>query len=269
MRRIWRQLAPDRKKSTGEYSAHRAAKGIRTFKSGQSTWFVGYKKHSLRLWLSHYERGVLLVPLVSWIAPANVWEGQFLVASLRRCERRWSWWPNYVVADMSYLPANLKRECRERWGVAVLTHLRSGMKLVEPFVAEDQAVCRQGQPLTWLGYDPQGQEHWFEPAAPAALCSHCWEASQCPRQFSYRASDHETLLGLLPLCTRPAQRMLEQMRLWIEPVQSYEKNQLGLSHMFLNSLRFTWWMGLLADAVCLLRARALLQHQPASVVSKN
>ena len=40
--------------------------------------------------------------------------------------------------------------------------------------------------------------------------------------------------------------------------QAYEKNQLGLGQMFLNSLRLTWCMALLADAVVLLRARALL-----------
>ena len=48
------------------------------------------------------------------------------------------------------------------------------------------------------------------------------------------------------------------MRPWIEPAQSYEKNQLGLSQVFLNSLRLTWVMSLLADAAMLLRARALL-----------
>jgi len=218
----------------------------------------------LRLWLSQYRRGVLLVPLVSWVAPANVSEGQFLASSLRRCERRWSWWPRYVIADMGYLPANIKRQCRERWHVAVLTHLRSGMKLVEPFRSEHQVACRQGQPLSWLGYDPQAQEHWFGVAQSDALCASCWEASRCPRQFAYRASDHETLLGLLPLCTQPARRMLKQMRSWIEPAQSYEKNQLGLNRMFLNSLRLTWWVSLLADTVCLLRARALLQTKPTS-----
>ena len=54
------------------------------------------------------------------------------------------------------------------------------------------------------------------------------------------------------------QRLLQQVRPWIEPAQSYEKNQLGLGDMFLNSLRFGWTMCLLADAVQLLRAQALL-----------
>jgi hypothetical protein len=48
------------------------------------------------------------------------------------------------------------------------------------------------------------------------------------------------------------------VRPWIEPAQSFEKNQRGLSNVFFNSLRFTWAMALLADAAVLLRARALL-----------
>jgi hypothetical protein len=49
---------------------------------------------------------------------------------------------------------------------------------------------------------------------------------------------------------------------WIEPAQSFEKNQLGLGNVFFNSLRFTWTMALLADAAVLLRARALLERPP-------
>ena len=87
------------------------------------------------------------------------------------------------------------------------------------------------------------------------------EASACAREFAFAPDDHETLFGLLPLASLPAQRLLQQVRPWIEPTQSYEKNQLGLSQVFLNSLRLTWCMTLLADAAVLLRSQALL-HAP-------
>jgi hypothetical protein len=202
-----------------------------------------------------------LVPLVSWVAPANVSEGGFLVPSLHYCDRRWSWWPRQVVADMGYLAAESKRLCRERWRVAVVTHLRSDMKLAAPFVSETEATCPQGQSLQWLGYEAVEDQHWFGAKPPAELCSICWQASDCSRQFAYAPAAHETLLGLLPLNTLAARRLLQQVRPWIEPAQSYEKNQLGLGWMFFNSLRLPWCMALLADAVVLLRAHALL-HAP-------
>jgi len=252
------------KKDTGAYTAAHAALGGRTLKTGQSRFYVGYKKHTLRLWWRPHQRGVLLVPLVSWVSPANVAEGGLLAPSLRYCDRHWSWWPRYVVADMGYLAAEGKKLCREQWRVAVVTHLRSDMKLVEPFVAEDRAACPQGQTLHWLGYEVGDDQHWFGVTDPEALCPRCWQASQCPRQFAYAPATHETLLGLLPLNTRTAQRLLQQARPWIEPAQSYEKNQLGLAQMFLNSLRFTWYMSLLADAAGLLRAHAWLR-QPVEI----
>jgi hypothetical protein len=250
------------KKSTGQYSAARAALGGRTLKTGQSRCFVGYKKHTLRLWLHHYPIGVQLVPLVSWVTPANVSEGGLLVPSLQYCQQQWDWCPPLVVADMGYLGAAAKQQCRERWRVAVLTKLRSDMKLVPPYVAWDQAACPQGEPLTWLGYDGWAGEHWFGVGAEPELCSRCWEAARCPRQFAYLPAQHETLLGRLPLASRLAQQVLQQVRPWIEPAQSFEKNQLGLGTVFFNSLRFTWTMALLADAAVLLRARALLGRPP-------
>ena len=71
------------KKESQRYTAHRAALGGRTIKTGQSRCFVGYKKYTLRLWWREHTAAVLLVPLVTWVAPANVSEGGFLVPSLR------------------------------------------------------------------------------------------------------------------------------------------------------------------------------------------
>jgi hypothetical protein len=140
------------KKSTGRFSAAHAALGGRTLKTGQSRCFVGYKKHTLRLWLHHYSVGVQLVPLVSWVALANVSEGGLLAPSLHHCHRHWDWCPPLIVADMGYLGAPAKQQCRQQWGVSVLTKLRSDMKLVPPYVAWNRAACPQGEPLTWLGW---------------------------------------------------------------------------------------------------------------------
>lgn len=204
----------------------------------------------------------MLVPLVSWITPANAFEGGLLVPSLSYCRQRWAWWPKIVVADMSYMGAEIKSVCRRDWNVAVVTRWRVGGKLVPPYVAWNRAECHQGQGLRWLEYHPDQDRHWFGIAEPVTHCPQCWEASHCPRQFAFAPSDHETLLGLLPLAGMPAQKLLQQARPWIEPAQSYEKNQLGLNAAFLNSLRFTWCMALLADAAILLRTHAVL-HSPA------
>jgi hypothetical protein len=163
---------------------------------------------------------------------------------------------------MAYLSTEVQRDIRQRLGVGVLTKLRPDMKLISPFEPGPVAVCPQGQPLSWLGLDPRDQLHWFGVTDPNPLCGQCWQQSACARQFSYAPDTHEILFGQVPLASTVARRLLEKVRPWIEPAQSYEKNQLGLNEMFLNSLRLTWTLCLLADAIVLLRARVLRTRPP-------
>lgn len=210
------------------------------------------------MWLRSYSPAVLLVPLVSWATPAHVPEGYLLKGSIGQCQRRLGWRPDIVVGDLGYINQQTKKEIRQAWQVAVVTKMKADMNIIEPFDDWDQMSCIQGQPLQWLGYEESQALHWFGVPHGSCLCPCCWQASSCPREFSYPPDHHETLLGLLPLNTLVARRLLTQVRSWIEPCQSYEKNLLGMKNMFLNSLRLTWTMSLLADSVALLRAVALL-----------
>lgn len=133
------------KKLTGRYSAERAALGGRTIKTGQSRWFVGYKKHTLRLWLNQHAGRVLLIPIISWAVPANRGEALFLWPSLHYCSQRLNWLPDIVVGDMGYISLEVQRKIRERWRVTVLTKLRPDMNLVAPFQPGPVAMCPQGQ----------------------------------------------------------------------------------------------------------------------------
>jgi hypothetical protein len=217
------------------------------------------------LWLNSYEPAALLIPLVSWVTPAHVPEGYLLKPSLKLCQQHLSWRPDIVVGDLGYINQQTKKEIRQTWQVAVITKLKADMNIIEPFDAWNQLSCQHGQILNWLSYDDADQVHWFGAPLHTSLCQFCWEASDCPKEFGYPAQLHETLLGLLPLNTLAAQRLLKQVRSWIEPCQAYEKNLLGMKNIFLNSLRLTWTVSLLADAVALLRALALLSAEATPV----
>jgi hypothetical protein len=175
------------------------------------------------------------------------------------------WLPDIVLADMAYINLETQRRIRERWQVCVLTKLRPDMKLIRRFETGPIAVCHQGQRLEWLGLEPRDQLHWFGVNQHPALCDMCWEQHSCPRYFAHAPKEHEILLGSIPLSSPVAQKLITEVRAWAEACQSYEKNQLGLKRMFFNSLRLTWMLGLLADSVSLLRAKALLTDpQPCS-----
>jgi hypothetical protein len=199
-----------------------------------------------------------LVPLSTWAVPANRGEALFLYPSLRECQRRLQWLPEWVVGDMAYIGLITQRRIREEMGVAVITRLRPDMRWLEPYTSKGVTRCHQGQPLRWLHYDREGQEQWFGAAPPHDLCTWCWEQTSCPREFAYPAASHEILFGQVPYDSWLARHLYERVRPWVEPAQSFEKHQLGLSRFFLNSLQLTWVMCLLADMVVLLRAQALL-----------
>jgi len=235
-------------------------------KPGHTRFFVGYKKHTLRLWISGFEPFVLLAPLVTWAAPASVPESYLLKPSIKYCQQRLDFLPDIVVGDMGYIHQGTKRELRVQYGVAMLTKLKADMQAHCNYDPEEPLRCRQGQELQWLGYDELDYQHWFATPPNAPLCCSCWEQRACPRQFTVPADTHETFFGMIPLNTALAHRLIHSVRSWIEPAQSFEKNQLGLKTMFLNSLRLCWITSLLADSVALLRALAILEHPPAQAM---
>lgn len=259
---ICRRQRTPLKKTKGNYSARGAAIGARTVKSGQSRWFIGYKKHSLRLWIPRHDGTVLLVPLVSWIAPANRGDALFLEPSIRYCNEHLGFVPELVVADMAYINFEAQRRLREKFHVGVVTKLRPDFDLAKEIELGLTMRCSQGQKLEWLGLHEREQLHWFGVRQEQPLCSRCWQQSQCPREFSFSPDQHETVFGTIPVNSMVGKRLLRQSRSWIEASQAYDKNQLGLGEMFLNSLRLSWVVGLLADTVCLLRAHALLRQPP-------
>jgi hypothetical protein len=212
------------------------------------------------VWLNQRSNQVLLIPVVSWAVPANRGEALFLWPSLRYCSQRLNWLPDIVVGDMGYIGLENQKRIREQLGVAVLTKLRADMNILAPFSVGLVARCSQGQVLDWLGLERRDQLHWFGVTEAEPLCTRCWDQSRCARQFSYAPAQHEILFGQIPLASRVAKILLEKVRPWIEPAQSYEKNQLGLNKMFLNSLSVTWTHCLLADAAVLLRAHALVSQ---------
>jgi hypothetical protein len=118
--------------------------------------------------------------------------------------------------------------------------------------------CLQGQNLEWLGLQQTDQLHWFGVCEALPLCGWCPEQSRCPREFCFSPQEHEIVFGTIPLKSRVGKRLLGTVRSWIEATQSYEKNQLGLNQLFLNSQRPCWTMSLLAGTVCLLRACAFV-----------
>jgi hypothetical protein len=184
---------------------------------------------------------------MSWAAPANRQDLLFLEPSLRYCHRQLEFVPDLVVGDMAYIHLEMQRRVREKMHVGIVTRLRPDFDVAKALEPGLTLRCAQGQELEWLGLHERDQLHWF---------------GVRPREFSFAPSDHEIVFGTVPFNSQVGKRLLRQARSWIEGSQSFEKNQLGLGKMFINSLRLCWTLTLLADTVCLLRAHAVLKAVP-------
>lgn len=204
----------------------------------------------------------MLAPLVCWVAPAHVPESYLLKPSLGYCRRRLGWWPQIVVGDMGYIHQETKRWLRTQWQIAVLTRLKADMQRACPYRHDQPMHCPQGQRLEWLNYEAGSGQQWYGVLEPQPLCSSCWQQSSCSREFAYDVASHETFFNAIPLNTKAGWKLVHSARSWVEPAQSFEKNQLGLDTIFLNSLALTWTVSLLADSVALLRCLAQLQVVP-------
>lgn len=210
-----------------------------------------------------------MIPLVSWAAPASVPESYLLKPSLDYCIKRLALRPDIVVGDMGYIHHETKHHFRTRWNLAIVTKMKADMLAHCEYSPVAALRCPQGQELVWAGYDPDDQLHWFEPGGTARLCPWCWQQSSCAKQFHHAAAEHETFFGSIPLNTLTAYKLLYWVRPWIEPAQSFEKNQLGLKRLFYNSLHFCWTASLLADSVVLLRSLAILaQPKPSEPLAE-
>ncbi len=204
----------------------------------------------------------MFAPLVSWATPAHVPEGYLLKPSLWYCRQILHWWPQVVVGDMGYIHQETKRWLRTHWQIAVLTRLKADMQLACPYRHDRPMRCPQGQKLAWLNYDPQAGQQWYGVVDTHPLCASCWQQWTCPREFAFEVAAHESFLGVIPLNTRAGWKLVHSARSWIEAAQSFEKNQLGLGSMFLNSLALTWSMSLLCDSIALLRNLAQVRGVP-------
>jgi hypothetical protein len=97
MRRIWRQPVRGTKKQPDSIRRREPRWEGERSNADRAVSLSDYKKHTLRLWLRQYRRAVLLVPLVTRVAPANDGEGGFLKPSVIYCHadgtgRRTSSW---------------------------------------------------------------------------------------------------------------------------------------------------------------------------------
>ena len=189
-----------------------------------------------------------MIPLISFIEPANVHEGKFLNPMIQNTQNELFLHIDIVVADMGYISSEQKMELRKQSHTAVLTRVRENMYPPEKYIDYGRPECLVGIPLSWDGYNSETEMHCYIAPIDNPACISCWLYRNCYQEFYVSPSSDEHHFGIIPLHTKVSQRLLQQIRPQVERGFENDKNKLYLNRFFINSLKLARIIGHLSDA---------------------
>ncbi|MEI9478218.1 MAG: hypothetical protein WCO26_16800 [Deltaproteobacteria bacterium] len=153
-----------------------------------------------------------------------------------------------VVRDMGYIRSDHKRELRKQSQMAVITKVRENMFPPEEYVDYGCQECPEGILLSRDGYDLNTEMHQYIAPTDHAACKVCRLNGSCYQELSISPLTDVHCFGIIPLHTKVAQRLLQQIRPQLERGCENDKNKLSLNRFFTNSLKVAKIIGYLTDA---------------------
>jgi hypothetical protein len=188
-----------------------------------------------------------MLPLVSYIAPANVSDGAFLKPMIRYVQNQLSLPIDIIVGDMGYISSKRKMYLRQRLNIALLTRVRGNMQPLEKFIDYGCPECPEGIPLCWDGYNAENELHCYISPYDNPVCKFCWLNGNCYQEVYLDSKIDEHRFGIIPFHTRVAQKLIQKIRPQVERGFDNDKNKLYLNRFFINSLKLAKILGYLSD----------------------
>jgi len=189
-----------------------------------------------------------MIPLISFIEPANVYEGGFLKPMIQKTQNELFLHIDIVVGDMGYISSEQKMELRKQFSTAVLTRVRENMLPPEEYTDYNRPECPEGIPLSWDGYNSETKMHCYATPLDNPACISCRIYGNCYQEFYVSPYTSEYHFGIIPLHTKVSQRLLQTIRPQVERGFENDKNKLYLNRFFVNSLKLARIIGHLSDA---------------------
>jgi hypothetical protein len=189
-----------------------------------------------------------MIPLISFIEPANVYEGGLLKPMIQKTQNELSLHIDIVVGDMGYIKSEQKMELRKQFSTAVLTRVRENMYPPEEYTDYNRPECPEGIPLSWDGYNSETEMHCYATPVDNPACTSCWLYGNCYQEFYVSPLTDERHFGIIPLHTKVSQRLLQTIRPQVERGFENDKNKLYLNRFFVNRLKLARIIGHLSDA---------------------
>jgi hypothetical protein len=153
-----------------------------------------------------------------------------------------------VFRDMGYISSDHKRELRKQSETALITGDRKNMFPPKEYVDHGCPECPEGIPLSWDGYDLDTEMQQYIAPTDHAVCKVCRLHGSCYQELSINPLTDEHGFGIIPLHTKVAQRLPQQIGPQAERGFENDENKLSLNRFFANSLKIAKIIGHLTHA---------------------
>ena len=217
-----------------------ARKGVHSVKKCGTRYYIGHKKHSLMLVLPD---GNKAIPLLSLVSPADCHDSNYLMP-LIDLALSLGLKIKYVVCDLAYIDETTKEKAFEK-GVLVITDKKSNSLI--PSDTDEKTgtpLCFLGEPMKWLGYNPDFKEHYY--GCSLQNPSECICSGTCLKEriISYEEFPHS--FNVIPAHCSLVKKLLKTRKL-CESGFWRNKYSEGLNNMTLMGQYNVLFMSCIAD----------------------
>ena len=248
-------IIEDRKKKE-LFTDKTARKGRRSVKKCRTRYYIGHKKHSLMLVLPDGNKAISLLSLVS---PADCHDSNYLMP-LIDLALSLGLKIKYVVCDLAYIDETTKAKAFEK-GALVITDKKSNSLM--PLDTDEKTgtpLCLLGEPMKWLGYNPDFKEHYY--GCSLQNPSECICSGTCLKERIINYEEFPHSFNVIPAHCSLAKKFLKTRKLCESGFWRNKYNE-GLYNMTLMGQHNVLFMSCIAD-IC-----GILTELKSSIINKK
>lgn len=231
-----------------------ATVGVQRKKANLGRYFIGYKKHTI---ICQSPQGP--VPLLSIVLPADTHDVKVLLPLVTKLKEVENLKVEYLVADLGYYDKDTHIEALTKHDVVVTTGVKSNAILPDAVTEDLKALCPEGHPMVWDGFDKTELQSWFR--GDENCCRNCLFNSTCDKFFAFDYKENPLIFSPIPHGTQLHQAM-QKFRKQVELNFAQESNWLDkkMRHKKLpvRGLEKVQIFAILADTFRLVKL--ILQH---------
>lgn len=223
-----------------------AAVGRRAKKKNKSEFFIGFKKHTISVFLPDEN---ISLPLCSIVKPANVHDS-LVVEEMVKLAKSQKIPVRIITADLAYHDAGKTKKLWVNYGVALITGKKSNTVLPDEVDDNCAPTCDAGKALVWDRFENESKSHCY--VCPLSRPAECFHYPVCLLEKWIPMDVHPIMFAPIPWHTSLS-GMIRDARKYVEGVFGRQKCNDNLSNITLKGTNNVQFLSIIADGVDVLK----------------